>query len=620
MASLLKIKRSATAGDPSTLAAGELAYSGLPDNGSNGGDRLYIGMGTEIAGNAANHVVIGGKYFTDMLDHGKGVLTANSAITTDASSKIDQLLVDNLKLDGNTIYSTNTDGDIAITPNGAGKTVVTNLYLDATTSLTEYVQDVTGAAITVSGGLSKSYDDAGNSIGLSIADTTVVAGTYGSTSAVPVITFNSKGQATGVSTVGISTNFTIKDSANATDVINGGETLVITGSNGISTTVTNNQVTVNASDASTATKGVASFDTGNFSVTSGAVSLKAGGVSNSNLVNSSLTLGSTSISLGSTVTSITGLDVGSSSATTRTAGDSTTAIATTAFVSTAVANAKAGLDVKESVKAATTANITLSNTQTIDGVALAVNDRVLVKNQTTGAENGIYLVQSAAWTRAADFNSSTNVTPNAFVFVEQGTTNADSGWTLTNDTAITVGTTALTFVQFSGAGQITAGNGLTKTGNTLDVGAGTGISVGADSVGLGGQALAFHNLAINGLVARTAADTVTARTLTGTANRLTITNGDGIAGNPTFDIAASYTGQNTISTLGTIATGVWNATAITVSYGGTGLSTLASRGVVFGNGTAAAGVTAASSIDGSFLREDSTGNPYWSNVIDGGTY
>lgn len=620
MASLLKIKRSSTAGDPSILAAGELAYSGLADNGANGGDRLYIGMGTETAGNAANHVVIGGKYFTDMLDHSKGVLTANSAITTDANSKIDQFLVDNIKIDGNSVSSTNTDGDIAIAPNGVGKTIVTNLYLDASTSLAEYIQDTTGNAIAVSGGLSKTYDDTNNSINLSLADTTVTAGSYGSASSVPVITFNSKGQATAVSTVAISTSFTVKGSDNTTDVVNGGETLTVTGSNGISTTVTANQVSVNAADASTSSKGVASFDAGNFSVTSGAVSLKAGGVANSNLANSSFTLGSTNIALGSTTTAITGIDVGSSTASTRAAGDSTTAIATTAFVATAVANAKAGLDVKESVKAATTANITLSNTQTVDGVALAVGDRVLVKNQTAGAENGIYTVQSGAWVRGLDFNSSTNITPNAFVFVEQGTTNADSGWTLTNDTAITVGTTALTFVQFSGAGQIVAGNGLTKIGNTLDVGAGTGISVGADSVGLAGQALAFHNLATNGLVARTAADTVTARTLTGTANRLTITNGDGIAGNPTFDIAASYTGQNTISTLGTIATGVWNATAITVSYGGTGLSTLTSRGVVFGNGTAAAGVTAASLIDGSFLREDSTGNPYWSNVIDGGTY
>ena len=109
-------------------------------------------------------------------------------------------------------------------------------------------------------------------------------------------------------------------------------------------------------------------------------------------------------------------------------------------------------------------------------------------------------------------------------------------------------------------------------------------------------------------------------TLTGTANRVTVTNGDGVSGNPTIDISTSYVGQNTITTLGTVTTGTWNAGVVGVVYGGTGLNTLTSRGIVFGNGTSPAGVTAASTIDGSFLREDSAGNPYWSNVIDGGTY
>ena len=106
MASIIRIKRSSTSGNPTTLGAGELAYSALTDNGSNGGDRLYIGIGSETAGNAANHFVIGGKYFTDMMDHTRGTLTANSAILVDADSKIDNLKVDNLDLNGNTISAT----------------------------------------------------------------------------------------------------------------------------------------------------------------------------------------------------------------------------------------------------------------------------------------------------------------------------------------------------------------------------------------------------------------------------------------------------------------------------------------------------------------------------------
>lgn len=148
---------------------------------------------------------------------------------------------------------------------------------------------------------------------------------------------------------------------------------------------------------------------------------------------------------------------------------------------------KQGLDVKDSCRAATTANITLSGTQTVDGVVLVAGDRVLVKNQTTGSENGLYnVVSGGAWTRTTDANISAEVTAGMFVFVEEGTANADSGWVLTTDNPITLGTTALSFTQFSGAGQITAGAGLTKTGSTIDVGTASSarIVVNADSIDL----------------------------------------------------------------------------------------------------------------------------------------
>jgi phage-related tail fiber protein len=148
---------------------------------------------------------------------------------------------------------------------------------------------------------------------------------------------------------------------------------------------------------------------------------------------------------------------------------------------------KQGLDVKDSVRAATTGNITLSGTQTVDGVSLLAGDRVLVKNQSTASENGIYdVVSGGSWTRSADANVSSEVTSGLFVFVEEGTTNADSGWVLTTDGSITLGTTSLAFVQFSGAGQVTAGAGLTKTGNTLDVGTASAsrIVVNADNIDL----------------------------------------------------------------------------------------------------------------------------------------
>jgi hypothetical protein len=184
---------------------------------------------------------------------------------------------------------------------------------------------------------------------------------------------------------------------------------------------------------------------------------------------------------------------------------------------------RTGLDIKASVRATTTTNITLSGTQTIDGVALVANDRVLVKNQSTGSENGIYLVLAGSWTRATDFDNTpgTEVTPGAFTFVEEGTASADSGWVLTNNGTITIGTTALTFTQFSGAGQITAGAGLTKTANTIDVvGTAGRISVAADAI----------------------------------------------------DIDTTYVGQSTITTLGTVGTGTWQGTLISPTYGGTGVN------------------------------------------------
>ncbi len=131
-----------------------------------------------------------------------------------------------------------------------------------------------------------------------------------------------------------------------------------------------------------------------------------------------------------------------------------------------------GLDVKDSVKAATTGNITIStalnNGDTLDGVTLADNDRVLVKDQSTASQNGIYIVGSSP-ARADDLAAGSDAA-GMFTFVEQGTVNADNGFVCTSNKGSAVtGTNNLTFAQFSGAGQITASDGLDKSGNTLSV-------------------------------------------------------------------------------------------------------------------------------------------------------
>lgn len=146
-----------------------------------------------------------------------------------------------------------------------------------------------------------------------------------------------------------------------------------------------------------------------------------------------------------------------------------------------------GIDWKASVRAATVTAGTLAtsfaNGQVIDGVTLATGNRILIKDQATGSENGIYTVNATgAPTRATDADTAAEITASFAVFVEEGTANADSGYTLTNNGTVTVGTTALVFTQFTGLGQITAGNGLTKTANTLDVVAGLGIVANANDV------------------------------------------------------------------------------------------------------------------------------------------
>ena len=142
----------------------------------------------------------------------------------------------------------------------------------------------------------------------------------------------------------------------------------------------------------------------------------------------------------------------------------------TAAASKAYADSVAsGLDLKESCMVASTGNLTLSGTQTIDGVAVTAGKRVLVKDQSTGTQNGIYVCAAGAWSRASDFDTGA-AEAGAFTFVEQGTVNGDNGFVCTNNAGSdVVGTDALTFTQFSGAGQITAGDGLAKSGNTLSV-------------------------------------------------------------------------------------------------------------------------------------------------------
>lgn len=159
---------------------------------------------------------------------------------------------------------------------------------------------------------------------------------------------------------------------------------------------------------------------------------------------------------------------GTPTAPTATTGDSSTTIATTAFVATAVADFSAGLDTKPSALVVSTSNLTLSGTQTVDGVSLVATNRVLATGQSTASQNGLWVVASGSWTRPADF-ASASTQQGAYVFIEAGTAGQGSGWVLVGTTATVVDTSSQTWTQFSGAGEITAGAGLAKSGNTLSI-------------------------------------------------------------------------------------------------------------------------------------------------------
>ena len=236
-----------------------------------------------------------------------------------------------------------------------------------------------------------------------------------------------------------------------------------------------------------------------------------------------------------------------------------------------------GLDVKDSVVATTTANGTLStafaNGQSIDGVTLQTGDRILIKNQTTASQNGIYNVNaSGAPSRTTDMGTGSNAA-GAFVFVEQGTVNAENGFTCTSDTgSAVVGTNNLTFAQFSGAGQIIAGDGLDKSGNTLsvDLKANGGLVIESTEIAVKLDASSITGtLAIGdgGTGATTASAALTALGLSNYAKTL-IDDADAAAARTTLGLGSIATqAANSVSITGGSITNLTTFDGITIDGG-----------------------------------------------------
>ena len=376
MATVIKIKKSTGATAPTALGNGEMGYTQATGTSANGGERLYIGAGTESGGEADHIDIIGGKYYTDILATTAGTLTADTVVIPDSNKKMDNWIVDNIDINGNTISTTDSAGDLILSPQGAG-----DINVDSSKIINLADPSAAQDAAT------KAYVDATSS-GLDVKASCELA----TAAVLSAVTY-----------------------AN--------------GSSGVGATLT--------------------------------------------------------------------------------------------------ADANGAL--------------------TVDGVAAVVADRIVVKNQAAALQNGIYTVTATGavgavfvLTRATDFDDTTNITSGAFTFVEKGTANADNGYVMTTDGTITPGVTAIAWSQFSGAGMVTAGDGLDKTGNVLSVNVDdTSIAIAAD----------------------------------------------------TLEIKSTYVGQTSLTTLGTIATGTWNGTAVADAYVANALTIVAGtvNNSVIGGSTPAAG-------------------------------
>ena len=477
MATVIQIKRSSSTSAPATLKLGELALTYGTGTQGNLGDRLFIGEGgVDGNGDANNITVIGGQYFADMLDHVPGILTASGALIADSNKAIDELILGSDTSVGGTIKF--NEG----TNNGAG-----HIGLKAPNSVTSTTT-------------------------FTLPDGDGSAGQFIKTDGSGFLSFSTVDQALDLA------------GDTGTDVYNTSETLTFAGGSGMEAVVTDNTVTINAT-----------------ALTDSNLSGSAG-IANDKLANPTTTLGSSTLTLGQTETDLTGLtslvidDItidGQSFTTTAAnkninisphgtgsiivpsgyedrAGFQNQSLANKAYVD----QVAQGLDTKPSCRVGTTADLVatynngtlgvgatltadINGALSLDDVAPSVADRVLVKDQTDATENGIYVVTTVGdgstdfvLTRATPEDQPAELSGGAFVFVEEGTSNANNGYTFTHTGSPTFGTTDLDVSQFSGAGQITAGAALSKAGNTIDV------EVDGASVEVSGDALRVKALGV----------------------------------------------------------------------------------------------------------------------------
>ena len=334
MASSIKIKRSDTGGNPSVLGAGELAYSGLTDNGSNGGDRLYIGMGTETAGNAVNHVIIGGKYFTDMITAATNVNTASTLVKRDASGNFTANVITAAILGNASTASTwasgrtlSLSGDITYTSpsfDGSGNVTAAATLATVNANVGTWNNVTVNAKGLVTGGSNTAYLTANQTIthtgdvtgsgttsfALTLATVNATPGVYGSATAIPIVTVNAKGLVTSVTTAAISSTLSIAGGTGTDAVSIGTDTLTFAGGTGVATTVTNNQISFAIGQAVATTSNVTFNDvTVSGTLNSNDITAASVNIAGDAVITGNLTVNGTTTTINSATLSVADLNI-----------------------------------------------------------------------------------------------------------------------------------------------------------------------------------------------------------------------------------------------------------------------------------------------------------------------
>src|SRR5210317_807528 len=521
MANLTRMKiltTGATTQAPSNIKTGELAYSYVAGTQANNGDRLYIGTGTESGGVASSVDLIGGKYFTGLLDHVHGTTTANSALIVDGNKHVDELNIGSLALEASggsgqvvTAISTST------TLSGASDSqLVTALavktYIDTevTAQDLDFQGDNGGAlsidldseTLTISGDTGITTTGSGNTIEIDLDDTAVTAGSYGSQTQIPTFTVDQQGRLTAASTVAVATALTVDGDTGTGDVDLLTDDLQILGTANEIETVSSktgtdvqvqiglpNDVTIGNDLTVTNDLGVTgnTILTGNLSVNGSTINL-GNGLSDNVVISGNLTVQGTTTTVEST-------------------------------------------------------------TVTIDDPVLALADNS-TSNTSDGLDRGVRFKWGTGSAVATGFFGF-DIQSQRFVFTKYETVTSDDFLTPWSDA---------------------------EFGNIY----GTGADLGNIQIGITGD---------------NEIDTV--------SGNLTI---DSAGGTVTIDDNLSVTGDLDVTN------------DLAVTEGGTGVSSFTDNGVLYGDGSNALDVTAASTANGSLLQADSGGAPAFSNIIDGGTY